>query len=684
MDLSKKLQNLDELENDFSEQLDLHDLYNFSELNAEELSEVTPLLNSLCIDRKRYGEVLESFTGGEKRVDRVHDFCAGRDVALATPLKNENELDYEDFLREARITSRLQHPNIMSIHDIGLDENKSPYFTMDFISGQSLALLLKDRGNNKNLLNERLGLFQKVCDAIAYAHSRGVIHLDLKPENINVGSFGEVVVYDWGLAKIIDQRIKVPEQNESSEELDMLNDVTLSGQVKGTPGYLAPEQIGDDCEKSKRSDVYALGAILYAILTGHPPISADNMEDLIRKTKQGIISGAKETYPDQFIPSSLSAVCMKALSRDPEERYTSVEELQNEIVKYQHGFATEAEHASTWMQLKLLMKRHQKTFSITMTFLLVLICFGAFSFVRISHEKNQALAAQSDAEENFFLYKTENELKQKLDKDLRSLVHQSSLGGHYETTRIMIESVDKALLDPESQLDKNQLLSFKGDLHFTLQEFNKAAAAYSESNPILYEISSEYARIKVDDATLLSNRQLGDLLESFITSKYKYVAYQTFYYHVLRSENSDPQSYTKAVKNLLDLLNNKAHWLFAELTLSRGNEFNHLDLSEAPYQIFILPIATEEPYNVLACLDINSIDFHGSDFSDFERLLGLRLEVLDIRQTKLGHEKIKLMNEKLGLKKLIIEEGQFENDRIKQLAKYVEIEIVLAGKRIQE
>ena len=496
----------------------------------------------------------------------------------------------------------------------------------------------------------------------------------MKPDNINVGAFGEVTVYDWGLAKVLGVgNCELKDESEWEFDADILNDVTLSGMVKGTPGYLAPEQIGTETEKSRASDIYALGAILYTILTLQAPIRAGSMDDLIQKTKRGEILQPDEVKQGGFVASSLSAVAMKALSLAPLDRYSSVEDLQREITQYQHGFATDAEHAGFWMNFKLLVKRHQRIFSLGVIFILIFSSFALYSFLKINHERNQALEAQHKAEENFQLYKFENEQKIKIDKDLRSLVHQSSLGGHYETTRIMIESLDKAIADESSQLDKDQLRSFKGDLHFSLQEFNQAKELYENVNSVLYEIAQEFALIKASDSDLLTGVQLGELMERFTSYNYKYVAYQTFYYHMLRNPEKNPRHYTKAVKNILDLLNNKAHWLYGELELEDKNGLNHLSLREAPYQLFILPIASAEPYNVLECLNLNSIDFSDSALNDLERLMGLRLERVNIKGTRVSHEKTRLMIDVLGLKTLIIDQGQFEESKLKNLSKLIEL-----------
>jgi hypothetical protein len=680
-DLSKKLQSLDALEDDFGDQLDLHDFYDSASLSEDEMNAATPLLNSLKIDRTRYGSSSFQASGGEKSIDKVFDFCTDRHVAMAQPLKKSTPIDREDFLREARITALLQHPNIMPIHDIGLNELGIPYFTMDFISGESLEEILHQlsRDNeaykNKYSLSVLLSLFQKVCDAISYAHSRGILHLDLKPGNINVGSFGEVTVYDWGLAKVLkNERAESEAYPDLDLDAELLNDITLAGVVKGTPGYLAPEQIGNEQEKTIATDNYALGAILYSILTYRAPITASSMEALIKQTKAGEIKDPKILCPEKFIPVSLSSVCLKALSTKPEDRYTSVNKFQEEISKYQHGFATEAQHATLWVNLKLLIKRHQRVFLLLVVFSFILTLFAVFSFIRINQERDQAIAAKIKAEQNFQLYKSENELKQKLDQDLRSVVHQSSLGGDVATAHIMIESLEKAIADQASGVDKEQLMRFKGDLHFSLQEFNQAKKSYEKTNEVLYGIASEFAELKPNDEAILNAAQLGDLIERFTSYQNKYVAYQTFYYHMLRTEESSPRSYTKAVKNLLDLLNNTAHWIYGDLVLQENERGNHLNLSGSPYKTFVLPIATEQPYNVLSCLAPKSIDFSHSAINDLERLIGLELDLVNVKGTSIGHEKVNLMIEVLKLKTLVIDQGQIEESKLKNFQKKIELQ----------
>ena len=214
--------------------------------------------------------------GGMKTIHRAHDQHADRDVALARLRKDAPRSSHElRFLREARITAALEHPNIVPVHEIGLDAANHPYFTMKLLGGENLHDILThiaaDDPAYSRLypLGRRLEIFQNVCHAIAFAHSRGVVHLDLKPPNIQVASFGEVLVLDWGLAKVLDRGLA------SGIELiqlpELLREVPKAGTVSGTPGYMAPEQArGDFLALDQRTDIFALGAVLQALINGCP------------------------------------------------------------------------------------------------------------------------------------------------------------------------------------------------------------------------------------------------------------------------------------------------------------------------------------------------------------------------------------------------------------------------------
>ena len=377
-------------------------------------------------------------TGGMGNVFQASDSSIGRTVAVKVMrLKVQgSQTARRRFLREAMVLGRLEHPNIVPIYDFGRDAEGNLYYAMKLVRGQTLRWALEriktgDReAIEKFPLDRLLGDYRKVCDAMAFAHSRGVIHRDLKPENIMIGEFGEVLVMDWGLAKILDQpesdlisdvddgeTIEGFQDFSASEVRDMRATLTLDGAVVGTPQFMSPEQAsGLIAQIDQRSDVFALGGILYNILTLQPPVSGQNVEEVIEKVRVGNFvapalfnkstrSGIRDTskaprlqladeklrldhLPAKRVPPSLSSVAMRALSVRREDRYESVTALQSEIAAFQGGFATNAEEISTWGQLKLLVKRH-RTISGVLALLVVLTIVFIFQLMESEHRATQ-------------------------------------------------------------------------------------------------------------------------------------------------------------------------------------------------------------------------------------------------------------------------------------------------------
>lgn len=337
---------------------------------------------------KRYGKLEFLNAGSMKKVFQCEDRATGRLVAYATPSSNE-DLFIESFLREAKITASLQHPNIIPIYDMGFD-GETPFFTMKLINGHSLADFIFST-QLKISLNELLNIFIKICDAVSYAHSHGIVHLDLKPENIHLSDHGEVLLTDWGLAKIIQwdsperEKFWDTEAFQNAEEMQS----TLFGYVKGTPGYLSPEQAkGSSTTHSYESDIYSLGAILYTILFKETPIQGLTLKEVLDRTMKGQIS-----KPKTDVPSSLSAICLKALKLSPDERYHSVKDLLEDLRLFEEGFAPKAEKPSILKQVQLRVKRHTAVFISLIFFSFLLTLISASTNLQLNN-KNKILAKQ--------------------------------------------------------------------------------------------------------------------------------------------------------------------------------------------------------------------------------------------------------------------------------------------------
>jgi WD40 repeat protein len=300
------------------------------------------------------------------------------------------------FVEEAQIQGQLEHPNICPVHELGTDAQGRPYFTMKKVKGRSLAQLLEairsgsERGYS---LARLLDIFCKVCDAISFAHSRGVIHRDLKPENIMIGEFGEVLAMDWGLAKIVGRedihlgRLVISDRAETSALL------SVEGTVMGTPSYMPPEQArGRVDEIDERSDIYALGGILYAILTLRHPVEGENVREVLDRVANGRIVPPSERAPGRPVPADLEAAAMKALARRREDRYATVMQLKADMTAFLEGRALSAAEYSLF-QLAAKWFRRNRVFALTALAAAAVIVAGAvFYVVAVSRERAAAEA----------------------------------------------------------------------------------------------------------------------------------------------------------------------------------------------------------------------------------------------------------------------------------------------------
>lgn len=329
--------------------------------------------------------------GGLKVVYRAYDAKVKRWVALAE-LASERSAEYYDvFVHEARLTASLCHPNIIKIHAVELSESGRPFFTMDLKGNVSLQDL--GSGERRRDLRELLIIFNKICDAVAYAHSQKVVHLDLKPENIQCDAFGEVLVCDWGLAKRIDSVSAL----EAKDELDAVEDclceesVTLAGQIKGSLGYMAPEQVNGGQRKDERTDIYALGCLLHFILTGFAPYTG-NREEIIRATRESEFELPSQRYGSESISPSLEAVLAKATAKLPAQRYGSVEALQREVRNYLSGYSTEAENSGFFREARLFLMRNRMPSLITAVALCILVTITVLFVQNLVEQRAQTAA----------------------------------------------------------------------------------------------------------------------------------------------------------------------------------------------------------------------------------------------------------------------------------------------------
>jgi serine/threonine-protein kinase len=293
---------------------------------------------------ERYHRLRVHATGGIGRVWLARDSDLGRDIALKElrPEHAANATFGARFLQEARITGQLEHPAIVPVYSLArARDGRRPFYTMRFVKGRTLSAAA--RAYHDGRLAERadplelptlLNAFVTVCNAVAYAHSRGVIHRDLKGQNVILGDFGEVVVLDWGLAKLVGR----PEGADHSPAI-VLNDATtdsgytMQGETLGTPGYMAPEQAAGRLDRiGFHTDVYGLGAILYEILTAGPPFAGGSTEEVLRKAREEEPAPPRLRWPQ--VPPELEALCLQALAKRPDDRCASAGAMSQDVQRW--------------------------------------------------------------------------------------------------------------------------------------------------------------------------------------------------------------------------------------------------------------------------------------------------------------------------------------------------------------
>lgn len=434
-------------------------------------SDTTASLKALgvydAMHRYRVGDVIGQ--GGMSTVLHATDVNLQRPMALKYLSGHASDPRVIRLVKEARITARLQHPGILPVHELSKDADGNLFYTMPLVEGRSLQEILDAirEGDSQTIdefpLSRLLTIYQRACDAVAYAHSEGVVHRDLKPDNIMIGEYGSVLVIDWGVAKVLREGEVDPESGLQAGDIGkdgILGDTTLltmAGALVGTPRYMAPEQAtGDSKAIDERTDVYGLGGILYSALTLTPPVEGSDPEDTLEKAISGVIRYPSGTA-DRPVPSALAAVAMKALSRKQQDRYQSVQDLQADVAAYQNGFATSAEQAGFWKQVVLFVRRNKLATAAAATILMLVIVGSAINLKERIKSERALTALRSTAPD--------------LIAAAELLAEQEDLEGALQRVNYALGLVPE---DPEYHARKGDLLEVMG-------RFEDAESAYCEA-----------------------------------------------------------------------------------------------------------------------------------------------------------------------------------------------------------
>ncbi len=373
---------------------------------------VSPRLGQTAAAVSRFHILRPHAKGGLGQVSVARDDELGREVAL----KEIQERHADDpasrarFLREAEVTGRLEHPGVVPVYGLGRHPDGRPFYAMRFIRGDSLKDAIKkfhqadaarrDPGERALALRQLLGRFTAVCNAVAYAHSRGVLHRDLKADNVMLGEYGETLVVDWGLAKVLGRPEEAAGPAEKLMPAAEPDDAaaTRAGAILGTPAFMPPEQALGEAEKlGPASDVYSLGALLYQLLTGRAPFEGVTALDVLMRVAEGNFPPPRRVKA--AVPAALEAVCLKAMALKPEDRYGSAQALADDV---EHWLADEPVGAwrEPWRRrVGRWARRHKTAVGAAAAGVLVAVLAGGVGlwwWERQETERRQAVAAALD------------------------------------------------------------------------------------------------------------------------------------------------------------------------------------------------------------------------------------------------------------------------------------------------
>jgi tetratricopeptide (TPR) repeat protein len=452
--------------------------------------------------RYEWDEAEELGRGGVGRVVRIWDSSMGRTIALkqliarAETPKARAALEAR-FLREARLTGQLDHPAVLPVYEIGRQEDGGLYYAMQRVQGRTLF----ETVHASTSLRERLALlphFLTACQAMAYAHARGVVHRDLKPQNIMLGQYGETYVLDWGLARVRGQT------DFQARELAMVPDLTgnvLEGRAIGTPSYMSPEQ-GDGrfADIDEKSDVWGLGAVLFELVAKRPPFTGKNVVDVLVQVRHQAVAPLNVLQPDA--PPELCAIAMKCLQRSRDQRYPNASAVAADVEAFLNDRRVSAYSYGSGELIKRFVRQNRRATAVAAIALVVLVAAGGVMLRRIQQERDSA-------KELAQLFLTDVSLKLEPKASSRALLE--------ELTTQTLQQYERQLDGLGGKLDEQLKLGWAwqriGRLAYKVGKLEEAERAFAyagrvadgllneaKNDPNLLTLSAE-ARVGLSDVT---------------------------------------------------------------------------------------------------------------------------------------------------------------------------------------
>lgn len=630
--------------------------------------EIAPLFRELSRIRVRYETSELIGRGGMKEIYRAYDCRATRHVALAKPVKPLGEDSYDAFLREAHITARLDHPGIVKLFDMGIDEDGLPFFTMELKKGRSLRDVLRAALAGSDFpLRRRLEIMMRVCEAVSYAHSKRVLHLDLKPENIQVGEFGEVHVCDWGMGVVIRPDAHEMRRSEALLDPDLYGPLLMHS--RGTRGYMAPEQFQAGQAKSYGMDVFALGCMLGELLTLLPP------DD--------------EALANEIPDDALRAIVRKARHPSPEKRYLSVEAFLRDLSRHVAGYSTSAEGAGFFREMKLFHRRNRVPCHVVGALLLLTIALTAMFIVQLHLSRGKAVEARHAAERTQALYLDE---KIKAQAALRNFISERK-----ESDRRLLEQSELAARSV-TELTNPLFLVDDKILPTTVANAMKHLDAALALNPppespiwhqkfwLLFLIQDFEGALSMDGKQLGEVEDLRPLAERFAphAKTLGHLPAQEFgrlFGELAKTRN--PKGDRRKLMELM-LIHDLTHQrpLEDRVAILRGAlgalnpQSDHIILDYKPADKSlriqgkgVRYLSITPTLSLLRILDTRSLDLRGTSLENLGELDGLSLHDLNLQGTPVRD--LKPLTKMRSLRRLLVAPGQFNPQQLSGLPPWI-------------
>ncbi len=551
----------------------------------------------------RYSTIRAHAKGGLGMVFLAQDHELEREVALKViqPQFISNLASSTRFLLEAKLTGRLEHPGIVPIYGLGQYPDGRPFYAMRFIQGKSFQEEIETFHRANPVKNSRTfdsrdfrGLIRRfidVCNAIHYAHEKGVIHRDIKPANVMLGNYGETLVVDWGLAKLLQPNAQSPmtENGSLPKFSEQSTSSTLDGDVMGTPLYMSPEQaLGNNSELTVSSDIYSLGATLFVLITGAKPVEGNSRHDLLDNVRKGRIQYVRDKVPR--CPRALDAICRRAMARETADRYPSAKLLAEDLDRWMADEAVQAlKGRESWVELSGRLMRRYRNWTVSVSVALLLITLtsilAAFFVNDARRKEHQALNEASQ-------YRQDALSRYRMSRDAIDswLVNSSEALTYFPATQSIRKEMltraarDYATLgestsaDPELKLESIRAILRVGDIQMDQEEYSGALSNYQKA---LAALSNEPVTTKETGDLLLRWRleaaraiyKLGVLSASELQSEKSadYFAESLSKFEQLHAENPQDLSINLA---MVTTLNHNAAMLFDNAKYNEAVTFN--------------------------------------------------------------------------------------------------------------